>query len=86
MEYKNVIRVATKTDYKKYLSNIKDAKKALVKCNELVDKYGLLMKIIDVNYTFDREQLIFRFLIVMFVLLLAGLIFSNNLLVILSIV
>ena len=62
MEYKDVIRVATKTDYKKYLSNIKDAKKALVKCNELVDKYGLLMKIIDVNYTFDREQLIFRFL------------------------
>ena len=62
LEYKNVIRVATKTDYKKYLSNIKDAKKALVKCNELVDKYGLLMKIIDVNYTFDREQLIFRFL------------------------
>ena len=62
LEYKNVIRVATKTDYKKYLSNIKDAKKALVKCNELIDKYGLLMKIIDVNYTFDREQLIFRFL------------------------
>lgn len=62
LEYKDVIRVATKTDYKKYLSNIKDAKKALVKCNELVDKYGLLMKIIDVNYTFDREQLIFRFL------------------------
>lgn len=62
LEYKNVIRVATKTDYKKYLSNIKDANKALVKCNELIDKYGLLMKIIDVNYTFDREQLIFRFL------------------------
>ena len=62
LEYKNVIRVATKTDYKKYLSNIKDAKKALVTCNELIDKYGLLMKIIDVNYTFDREQLIFRFL------------------------
>ena len=62
IDYKNVIRIATKSDYKKYLSNIKDAKKALIKCNELIDKYELLMKVIDVYYTFDREQLIFRFL------------------------
>lgn len=60
--YKKVIRLTTKSDYKKYLSNLKDADRALVKCNELVEQYGLDMKIIDASYTFDREQLIFRFL------------------------
>ena len=62
IEYKKVIRLTTKDDYKKHLSNIKDAQKALIKCNELVDKYNLDMRIIDATYTFDREQLIFRFI------------------------
>ena len=62
IEYKPVIRLTTKADYKKHLSNLKDADKAIVKCNELVEQYGLDMKIIDASYTFDREQLIFRFL------------------------
>ena len=61
MEYKKVVRITTKDDYKRYLSNIKDADKAIVKCNNLIEEYGLNMKIIDANYTFDREQLIFRF-------------------------
>ena len=62
IEYKRVIRLTTKADYKRYLSNLKDAEKAIIKCNELIDNYGLEMKIIDACYTFDREQLIFRFL------------------------
>ena len=62
IEYKKVIRLTTKSDYKKHLSNLKDADKAIVKCNELIKQYGLDMKIIDASYTFDREQLIFRFL------------------------
>ena len=62
IQYKKVIRLTTKSDYKKHLSNLKDADKALVKCNELIEQYGLDMKIIDASYTFDREQLIFRFL------------------------
>lgn len=61
MEYKKVVRITTKDDYKRYLNNIKDADKAIVKCNNLIENYGLNMKIIDANYTFDREQLIFRF-------------------------
>ena len=61
MEYKKVVRITTKDDYKRYLNNIKDADKAIVKCNKLIEEYGLNMKIIDANYTFDREQLIFRF-------------------------
>lgn len=62
IDYKKVLRVASKGDYKKHMSNLADAKDALIKCNELVDLYGLNMKVIDANYTFDREQLIFRFI------------------------
>lgn len=62
IEYKPVIRIATKNDIKRHLSNLKDAEKALVKCNDLIDKYELNMKVIDAVYTFDREQLMFRFL------------------------
>ena len=61
-EYKNVIRIANKGDYKKHLSNVKDAEKAIIKCNEKIVEYGLDMKIMDASYTFDREQLIFRFI------------------------
>ena len=62
VDYKKVIRIANKSDIRKNSSNIKDAEKALIKCNELVSKYGLNMKIIDASFTFDREQLIFKFL------------------------
>ena len=61
LDYKNVVRVANKNDYKKYMKNLADADKALVKCNDLIEQYGLEMKIIDACWTFDREQLIFRF-------------------------
>ena len=42
--------------------NIEDAKKALKKGKELVEKYDLNMMILDASYTFDRNQLIFNFL------------------------
>ena len=61
IKYKNVIRLATNADEKRYVSNVKDAEKAIVYCNNLVEKYNLDMRIIDASYTFDREQLIFRF-------------------------
>jgi len=62
MEYKNVIRIADKNDIKKHNNNLKDASKAIKKCNSLIEQYGLDMRIIDASYTFDREQLIFRFI------------------------
>ncbi|MGN1358567.1 MAG: stage 0 sporulation family protein [Bacilli bacterium] len=62
IDYKKIIRLTTKDDYKKHLKNLKDASKALIKCNELILQYNLDMKVIDACYTFDREQLIFRFL------------------------
>lgn len=61
LEYKNVIRIANKNDHKKYMNNVRDADRAVIKCNDLINQYGLEMKIIDASYTFDREQLIFRF-------------------------
>lgn len=61
-ELRNVIRIATKNDYQKNLKNISDAKKTLVKCKELVEKYGLNMQVIDATYNFDRSQLVFKFI------------------------
>lgn len=59
---KQVIRKTTKTDIEKQNKNVEDASQALIKARELVKKYNLSMNIIDCNYTFDREQLLFHFL------------------------
>ena len=59
---KPVIRVASKKDYDNNKKNIKDAEEALIKCREIVKKQGLDMQIIDASYTFDKDQLMFRFL------------------------
>lgn len=59
---KKVIRLATNKDIENYKQNKEDAKKALDKCRLLVKKYNLNMKIIDANYTLNREQLLFHFL------------------------
>lgn len=57
-----VIRIATKKDYIQHLKNLKDEKEALSTCRNIVKKKDLNMYIIDANYTFDREQLVFRFI------------------------
>lgn len=59
---KKVIRIATKQDYYANKKNLKDAGEALKKCRELVQKENLNMQVIDAHYTFDRTQLVFRFL------------------------
>ena len=61
-ELKKVIRKSSKRDYLQHLNNLKDAKDAMNKCRELVSKLGLEMVIMDATYTFDRSQLIFRFI------------------------
>ncbi len=57
-----VIRIATKKVYLQYLKNQELAEKALVDCKKMVQKNKLNMSIIDAVYSFDRNQLIFRFL------------------------
>ncbi len=59
---KPVVRVATKKDYDANKKNIKEAEEAVIKCRELVQKEGINMQIIDASYTFDKDQLMFRFL------------------------
>lgn len=59
---KKVIRISTKKDYTDHLNNIKDEKKAFEKCNELIKKYNLDMKLVEVSYTFERTQLFFTFI------------------------
>ena len=61
-ELKKVIRKSTKRDYLQHLNNLKDAKEAISKCRDLVNKLKLEMVIMDATYTFDRSQLIFRFI------------------------
>ena len=60
-QLKKVIRISTKKDYIQHLNNVKDAKKAKEKCEELIKENNLDMKIIDANYTFERTQLFFSF-------------------------
>lgn len=59
---KPVVRIASKKDYDNNKKNIKDAEEALIKCREIVKKQNLDMQIIDASYTFDKDQLMFRFL------------------------
>ena len=61
-ELKKVLRKATKEDLLNNLKNSEEAKKAIEKCRELVKKYNLNMQIIDASFTFDKSQLLFKFL------------------------
>lgn len=58
---KSVIRIASKEDYNQHKKNLIDSKKALKKAKELVKKLQLDMYLIDANYTFNRDQLVFQF-------------------------
>ncbi len=58
----DVIRIATKKDYTQYMKNISDAEKALDSARKLAVKNELNMNILDATYSFDRNQLVFRFL------------------------
>ncbi len=62
VENGKIVRITTKKDYIQYLTNLKDAKAAVKKCRELINKYELNMHIIDAEYTFTRNQLIYRFI------------------------
>ena len=59
---KRVIRISTKKDYTDHLNNLKDETNAYKKCNELINKYNLDMKLVDVSYTFERTQMFFTYI------------------------
>lgn len=58
---KKVIRVATDEDYKQVLANKEMAVEAMKLCQEKIKQHKLEMKLIDVEYTFDRNKVIFYF-------------------------
>ena len=58
---KPVIRVATEEDIKKEAKNKEKEKEAFDICLEKIKKHGLEMKLIDAEYTFDNNKVLFYF-------------------------
>ncbi|MCR8645886.1 stage 0 sporulation family protein [Paenibacillus sp. N1-5-1-14] len=58
---KKVIRIADYTDAKLVEENKKAAKDAFSICLDKIKEHNLRMKLVDVEYTFDRNKIIFYF-------------------------
>lgn len=58
---KPVIRVATEKDVEQEAKNREKEKEAFRICLEKIQKHGLLMKLVDAEYTFDNNKLLFYF-------------------------
>lgn len=58
---KKVIRIADEQDQLTVERNEQYAQDALAICEEKIDKHELEMKLIEVDYTFDRNKIIFYF-------------------------
>ena len=59
---KSVIRVATREDKKKEEENRKKEKEAFKLCLDKIREHGLEMKLIDAEYTFDNNKVLFYFI------------------------
>lgn len=58
---KSVIRMASKEDEEVELKNHEKEREAFRICKEKIRKHGLQMKLIDAEYTFDNNKLLFYF-------------------------
>ena len=58
---KPIIRVATEKDLKHFTENKEKEKEAFKICEEKIKKHGLQMKLIDAEYTFDNNKVLFYF-------------------------
>jgi cell fate regulator YaaT (PSP1 superfamily) len=58
---KKIVRKADEKDIKIYEENLHKKQKALDLCQEKIEKHALDMKLIDVEYTFDNNKIIFYF-------------------------
>jgi cell fate regulator YaaT (PSP1 superfamily) len=58
---KMVVRMAAEGDYQKVLENRRKEEEAFRLCQEKIGKHNLDMKLVDVEYTFDRSKIIFYF-------------------------
>lgn len=60
-ELKTVIRKANQEDLKRVEENKKKAERAFAICNEKIKAHGLEMNLLDVEYTFDNNKILFSF-------------------------
>ncbi|MBK5252657.1 MAG: stage 0 sporulation protein, partial [Peptostreptococcaceae bacterium] len=58
---KKILRIATEEDDKKNEENKKQEKEAFELCQCKIEKHKLEMKLIDVEFTFDNNKIIFYF-------------------------
>ena len=58
---KPVLRVATEEDDKTYRDNAAKAERAFDICQQKIAEHGLEMKLIDAEYTFDSNKVLFYF-------------------------
>ncbi len=58
---KPVLRAANEKDLKQAEENVKKEKEAYKVCNEKIEKHKLDMKLVDVEYTFDQNKILFYF-------------------------
>lgn len=58
---KSVIRIATEQDRRTVEKNKEKEKEAFQICQEKIQKHGLDMKLIDAEYTFDNNKVLFYF-------------------------
>ena len=58
---KSVLRIADENDIKKHEENKAKEKEALEICTKKILEHNLVMKLIDVEYTFDNNKVIFYF-------------------------
>ena len=58
---KSVLRIATEEDINKHFKNKDKEKDAFEVCLKKIKEHGLTMKLIDVEYTFDNNKVIFYF-------------------------
>ena len=58
---KPIIRIATPEDDAHNAENLEKKKEAFAICKEKIKKHGLEMKLVDAEYTFDNNKLLFYF-------------------------
>ena len=58
---KKVIRIATEEDDRTVANNKKKEAEAMEVCRQKIEKHNLDMKLIDVEYTFDHNKILFYF-------------------------
>lgn len=60
-QLKGVVRIATEEDTRRYKKNKEFEKEAYKICFDKIKEHGLLMKLVEVEYTFDGNKILFYF-------------------------